>query len=97
MREHASCAKSVGAPAGRIVASALACDLPRARWTVVGAMVAAIIREVAVDEADRRDGMRTMRLAGEETLCQRNTCEDREQCASVARSFDALAHEMGAP
>lgn len=78
-------------------ALALACAVPRARWTVLGAMIAVIIQEVVADEADRRDGTRTMRLAGEETLCQRETGEDREQCASVANSFDALARETGAP
>lgn len=97
VRAYSSCAIGVGALAGRIVASALACGLPRERWTAVAAMMAAIINEVAVDEADREEGVAMISLSGEETLRRRQVSEDREPCDTIAQTFDELARELGVP
>ena len=59
--------------------------------------MAAIIGQVAVDDADREEGMQMISLSGEEALRRRQVSEDPEPCASIALTFDALAQEMGVP
>lgn len=97
VREYSSCAVGVGALTGRIIASALACGLPRERLAAVAAMMAAIIAEVAADEADLEEGMFMITVSGKEALDHRRTGADPEPCHAVARDFDALAQEMGVP
>ena len=84
LHAYTSCAIGVGTLAGRIVAA-------------VAVRMAAIIEQVAVDEADREEGIAMIWLSGEETLRRRQASAHPEPCDSVAQTLDGTARGLGIP